>query len=554
MSEGRNTTPALAARQRAWLSARCYSPAQLSLARAVLAEVRAGMPLERAVRARPQPDGGHLPKHLLVHVYRSLVAEGEWLPAPEVLAQIRMKPVRTLSGVTTITVLTAPHACPGECLFCPTEARMPKSYLADEPGAMRALQHAFDPWAQVTARLEALQAIGHPTQKVELLILGGTWSAYPRAYQRWFVQRCLEALNGAPASGLEAAQAANEAAAHRNVGLSIETRPDCVSRGEIAHLRRLGVTKVQLGAQSCDDRLLQLNRRGHTLAATRQAMRLLRASGFKLVLHWMPNLLGATPETDREDFARLWALEDLRPDELKIYPTQLLPGTGLAEAWARGEYVPYTVGELVDLLADLKPSIPRYCRVNRVVRDIPSHHVLEGNRRTSLRQDVLRALSERGRTCSCIRCREVRSTHIPDNGLQPRSLSYAAAGGVEHFLSFDTANDRLAGYLRLWLPEVGSASTGLPDLARSAIIREVHVYGPSLPLGDASNGAAQHTGVGARLVAWGEEVAAHAGFQRMAIIAALGTRPYYRRLGYRLGESYMLKSLREKTDLAGDAG
>jgi elongator complex protein 3 len=536
------------------MSARCYSPEQLALARAVLAEVRGGTPLERAVRARPQPDGGHLPKHLLVHVYRSLVAAGEWLPAPEVLAQIRMKPVRTLSGVTTLTVLTAPYACPGECLFCPTEERMPKSYLADEPGAMRALQHAFDPWAQVSARLEALQAIGHPTQKVELLILGGTWSAYPRAYQSWFVQRCLEALNGAAASGLETAQAANEGAAHRNVGLSIETRPDCVSLGEIAHLRRLGVTKVQLGAQSCDDRLLALNRRGHTVADTQQAVRLLRAAGLKIVLHWMPNLLGATPKTDGEDFARLWASEDLRPDELKIYPTQLLPGTGLAEAWARGEYVPYTAGELVDLLSDLKPSIPRYCRVNRVVRDIPSHHVLEGNRRSSLRQDVLRALSERGRRCDCIRCREVRSAHIPEDGLLPHSMSYAAAGGTEHFLSFDTADDRLAGYLRLWLPGKGSVSTGLTDLSQAAIIREVHVYGPSLPLGDASHGAAQHAGVGARLVAWGEDVAVQAGFRRMAIIAALGTRPYYRRLGYRLGESYMLKSLGEEADVAGDAG
>jgi elongator complex protein 3 len=554
MTEGRNTAGSPEARQRAWMSARCYSPQQLALARAVLAEVRSGTPLERAVRAWPQPDGGHLPKHLLVHVYRSLIAEGEWLPAPEVLAQIRMKPVRTLSGVTTLTVLTAPYACPGECLFCPTEERMPKSYLADEPGAMRALQHAFDPWAQVSARLEALQAIGHPTQKVELLILGGTWSAYPRAYQRWFVQRCLEALNGAAASGLETAQAANEGAAHRNVGLSVETRPDCVSLGEVAHLRRLGVTKVQLGAQSCDDRLLALNRRGHTVADTRQAMRLLRAAGLKIVLHWMPNLLGATPKTDGVDFARLWASEDLRPDELKIYPTQLLPGTGLAEAWARGEYVPYTAGELVELLADLKPSIPRYCRVNRVVRDIPSHHVLDGNRRTSLRQDVLRALSERGRICNCIRCREVRAALIPEDGLLAHSLSYAAAGGTEHFLSFDTVDDRLAGYLRLWLPGKGSVSTGLTDLSQAAIIREVHVYGPSLPLGDASHGAAQHAGVGARLVAWGEEVARQAGFRRMAIIAALGTRPYYRRLGYRLGESYMLKSLGEEAEAAGDAG
>ncbi|MCJ7511519.1 MAG: tRNA uridine(34) 5-carboxymethylaminomethyl modification radical SAM/GNAT enzyme Elp3, partial [Anaerolineales bacterium] len=388
-----------------------------------------------------------------------------------------------------------------------------------------------------------LEAIGHPTEKVELLILGGTWSAYPRAYQRWFVQRCLEALNGCEAPSLNSAQAANEGAGHRNVGMVIETRPDCISPSEIAHLRRLGVTKVQLGAQSLDDELLRRNRRGHKLSETQQAMRLLRAAGFKIVLHWMPNLLGATPQTDREDFARIWALEDVRPDELKIYPTQLLPGTGLAESWQRGEYAPYTRPVLVDLLADIKLLIPRYCRVNRVVRDIPSHHVIEGNRRTSLRQDVLRTLAERGRQCSCIRCREVRSGNVLETGLRPESISYAAAGGTEHFLALETSEDRLAGYLRLWLPGEQSPQPTLADLAQAGIIREVHVYGPSLPLGEPSNGAAQHAGLGARLVDWGERVAGQAGFPRVAVIAAIGTRPYYRRLGYHLGESYMIKSL-----------
>ena len=548
MSEHETNASTRETRQQAWLSARRYTPEQLERARAILGQVRAGTSLERALRAVPQPQGGHLPKHLLVHVYQSMVAAGEWPPDPDVLAQIRMKPVRTLSGVTTITVLTAPHACPGECLFCPTDDRMPKSYLADEPGAMRAFQHAFDPWAQVSARLDALQAIGHPTQKVELLILGGTWSAYPRSYQRWIVQRCLEALNGRESAGLEEAQAVNDEAPQRNVGLSIETRPDWVTQDEMAHLRQLGVTKVQLGVQSLDDRLLAQNRRGHTLAETRRALRLLRATGFKVVVHWMPNLLGATLETDREDFARLWSLADLRPDELKIYPTQLLPGTGLEAAWRCGAYTPYTTPQLVELLADLKPTIPRYCRVNRIVRDIPSHHVLEGNRRTSLRQDVRQALCARGQTCRCIRCREVRAAHVRPDRVVRHRLAYDAAGGAEHFLSFDTLDDRLVGYLRLWLPGVDSPSTGLVDLHESAIIREVHVYGRSLALGEASPGAAQHGGLGARLVAWAEQIAAEAGFRQMAIIAALGTRRYYRRLGYQLGESYMLKSIEVRAD------
>jgi elongator complex protein 3 len=265
----------------------------------------------------------------------------------------------------------------------------------------------------------------------------------------------------------------------------------------------------------------------------------------------MPNLLGATPDTDLADFARLWDLEALRPDELKIYPTQLLPGTDLETIWAQGEYRPYTLTELVDLLVELKPTIPRYCRVNRVVRDIPSHHVLEGNRRTSLRQDVLRALDERGTSCRCIRCREVRSTHIPQDGLLAQDLEYPAAGGMEHFLSFDTPDDRLVGYLRLWLPGAASARLDLPDLQQAAVVREVHVYGRSLALGEPSEGAAQHSGVGARLMARAERLAAQAGFRRMAVIAALGTRPYYRRLGYQLGESYMLKSLAGRGETGG---
>jgi len=275
-------------------------------ARQVLEEVRRGAAVEKALRRHPSPAGGYLAKHVLVAAYRQLTETGEWTPDPALLERIRMKPVRTLSGVTTVTVLTKPYPCPGKCLFCPTDVRMPKSYLPDEPGARRGLEHDFDPYGQVESRLRALLAVGHPTDKVELLILGGSWCAYRRDYQEWFVRRCFDALNGVESASLAQAQALNENAACRNVGLVIETRPTDIDPRELVWLRRLGVTKVQMGAQSLDDRILELNQRGHSVAETHRATALLRAAGFKMVLHWMPNLLGATLDSDRVDFAHLW--------------------------------------------------------------------------------------------------------------------------------------------------------------------------------------------------------------------------------------------------------
>jgi elongator complex protein 3 len=530
-------------REQAWLEARTYTPDQLETAHAILAEMRAGSSVSQAVRMHPLPGGGYVAKHILIHAYRELTDGGEWPYEAEMIERLRMKPVRTLSGVTTVTVLTKPNPCPGKCIFCPTDVRMPKSYLPDEPGAMRALHHGFDPFQQTAARLEALDAIGHPTDKVELLILGGTWSSYREDYQAWFIQRCLDALNGFESRSLAEAQRANESAGHRNVGLVIETRPDHINPQEIARLRTLGVTKVQIGVQSTDDAVLSLNQRGHTVAETRQAMRTLRAGGFKIVAHWMPNLLGATLESDRLDFTRLWADPDLRPDELKIYPCQLLENAELYETWQAGEYIPYTTQELIDLLVDIKPTIPRYCRVNRIVRDIPSTNVVEGNKRTSLRQDAQRELRWRGERCQCIRCREVRGRQVQSEDLTYDDLIYLTGGSEEHFLSINTVEDRLAGFLRLSLPGEGSPQLKQADLEEAAVVREVHVYGQSLEVGEEAEGAAQHSGLGTQLMAAAEELAASRGYRRIAVIAALGTRNYYRKLGYELGQSYMIKRI-----------
>jgi elongator complex protein 3 len=474
---------------------------------------------------------------------------------------------------------------------------MPKSYLSDEPGARRGLQHGFDPFDQVRSRLNALESVGHPTDKVELLILGGTWSSYRRDYQEWFIRRCFDALNidteefdsikgtgkqeGSddeptqyrasslidpenPGRSVERAQILNEKSPHRNVGLVIETRPDEINPGELAWLRKLGVTKVQMGAQSLDDRVLNLNKRGHQASETLAACAMLRSAGFKIVLHWMPNLYGASLESDRLDFSKLWMrAEDglgYCPDEIKIYPCQLLENAELYQYWLRGEYVPYTEQELIELIADIKPDIPRYCRVNRVIRDIPSTHVVAGNKRTSLRQDVLVEMERRGKKCQCVRCREVRDELIDVTNLILDDLVYHPAFAEEHFLSFVTPNDKIAGYLRLSLLQhvsqssepssLGGRSSDVSgfdpfksDLDGSALIREVHVYGQSLPVGAEQTGAAQHIGLGTRLLQAAEQIARENGFRRLAVIAAVGTRNYYEARGFGRGNLYLVKNL-----------
>jgi elongator complex protein 3 len=544
-------------RQKQWKADNTLTPEKLALARLVLADVRTGKPVLDALRAHPQKGGGILSKAALFAAYSEMIAASELTADIDLLEKIRMKPVRTLSGVTTVTVLTKPYPCPGKCIFCPTDVRMPKSYLPDEPGAMRALEHNFDPYTQVRSRIAALESLGHPTDKIELLILGGTWSAYRRDYQEWFIKRCFDAMNNsnpAPLTppevvdpeenaspDLAIAQALNENALHRNVGLVIETRPDEITPRELLWLRYLGVTKVQMGAQSLDDRILEMNKRGHDVTTTRQAVSLLRAAGFKIVLHWMPNLHGATPKGDRDDFARLW--DGFCPDEIKIYPNQLLANAELYEVWQRGEYHPYTTEELIELIADIKPGIPSYCRVNRVIRDIPSNNVVEGNKRTSLRMDVQAELKRRGTSCRCIRCREVRGGLVESASLQLDDHIYDTGQAEEHFLSFITPDDRIAGFLRLSLPGPSSPSTGMSDLEHAALIREVHVYGQSLPVGTEQAGSTQHSGLGTKLLAEAEKLAIKQGYQRIAVISAIGTRKYYIDRGFQRGEYYLVKLL-----------
>ena len=492
--------------------------------------------------ARRMARAGHpiLSKAYLRQGYLALVEAGVVEASDEVMRRLTMKPTRTLSGVTPVTVLTRPYPCPGECIFCPDDVRMPKSYLSNEPGAMRALMLRFDPCEQTRQRILALRRIGHTTDKIELLVLGGTWSSYPPDYQEWFIRRCFDALNGVEAATLEEAHRLNERAPHRNVGLVIETRPDHITPQEVRRLRWLGVTRVQLGVQSLDDEILALNRRGHTVEDIRRAVRLLRGAGFKVALHWMPNLLGATPESDLADFRRFWDDPALRPDELKLYPTALLRGTELYDRYLRGEYRPYTEPELIDLLAACKALVPPYCRINRVMRDIPAPDIAAGVTTSNLRQIVQQKLVRAGTPCRCVRCREVRREPVDPARIRITALAYETDHSRELFLSAVTPGDRLAGFLRLSLP---SRPAPIEEIDGQAIIRQVQVYGPSLALDDESEGQAQHQGLGRRLIEEALLRAREAGFTQIAVIAAVGTRGYYRRHGFKLGELYMSRPL-----------
>jgi len=483
-----------------------------------------------------------LSKSQVLDVYDQL-CDGDWMEfESDVRTLLQTKPVRSQAGVTVVTVLTKPYPCPGKCVFCPTDVRMPKSYLHDEPGAQRAERYAFDPYEQTNGRLQALTQIGHPTDKIELLILGGTWSSYRRDYQEWFVKRCFDAMNGVESETLLEAQEINVTTASRNVGLVVETRQDHIDADELRWFRKLGVTKVQIGIQSMDERVLALNERGHDTQSTRDAFRLLRLAGYKIHGHWMPNLLGATPESDVIDYGRLWEETAVRPDELKIYPTMLLQNSDLYAYWQRGEYKPYSEAEVVDVLVRSKAQTPRYARLTRIIRDIPTNNVVEGFTKANLRQIAQIEMKKQGLACQCIRCREVRREKIAADDLQLITETYETDATTEHFLSFETHKNgddghmkdgRIAGFLRLSFPHADT-DLPIPELVSHAMIREVHVYGPALTIGGDSDGDAQHAGLGTQLVNKAKAMARKAGYKKIAVISAVGTRDYYRKHDFEL--------------------
>lgn len=452
------------------------------------------------------------------------------------------KPIRTISGVVPVTLLTKPYPCPGKCIFCPTDVRMPKSYLSAEPGAQRAAANNFDPYNQVSSRLQTYYANGHTTDKVELIILGGTWSAYPLPYKLWFITRCFEALNEfkpdkkllMPQISGEAAwprllkaQKINETTASRCVGLSIETRPDFITLGQLIELRKMGCTKIQIGIQSLDNRVLRLNNRGHDVKATRKAITLLRQFGFKIQAHWMANLYGSTPAKDIVDFKKLFSQKWYRPDELKIYPCSLIATSVLMKYYQKGLWRPYTHEELLEVLTTILPDVAEYCRVSRMIRDFSSDDIVVGNKTTNFRQLV----EAKAKNIREIRFREIRGRAVRQEDLRLKIITYTTSTGKEKFLQWVTKDNRIAGFLRLSLP-VGEVP--IPELAGAALIRELHIYGRALALGGRAK--TQHLGLGKQLLFKAKTLAA--GYNQLSVISSIGTRQYYRRQGFKGGELY----------------
>ena len=544
--------------------------------------------LNKILHRFPKAHGRSFSKAELITGARYFADRYGW-DAQALAETLRMKPVRTASGVAPVTVLTQPFPCPGRCIFCPNDVRMPKSYLSMEPGAQRAAQNRFDPYAQTVSRMKAMHNNGHRVDKVELIILGGTWSFYPEAYQVWFIARCFEAMNdfhevraddrdlpapvgldfdempepeaaiaynrtvqaflherrdrpeAAPEQvdwpRLEQAHRINETAGARCVGLVLETRPDHVDAAETRRLRRLGATKIQVGLQSLSDEVLRLNKRGHDVAAARRAIRLLRQAGFKIQGHWMANLYGSNPAHDLEDYRRLWSDPGMRPDELKLYPCSLIETAELMQFYLRGQWRPYDDRELLDVVAGGLAATPPYCRLNRVIRDIPSHDIVVGNQHSNFREMAEAEVRRRGDRLNDIRAREVRTATLDMASLRLEVIAYRSSVGDERFLQYVDPDDRLAGFLRLTLPDPGAAP--IVELEGAALFRELHVYGAVAGLrGQDAPANAQHRGLGRRLTAVAQAMAADAGYKKLSVISAVGTRDYYRRLGFVDGALY----------------
>ncbi len=546
-----------------------------------------------------------------------------WNVTPELeerfIRSVRMKPRRTASGVATITVITRPHTCSSNCIYCPCDLRMPKSYLANEPACQRAELTFFDPYVQVAARLQALHQMGHSTDKVELIVLGGTWSDYPEGYQYWFIKELFRALNEWPNSpsriqerldwyssfGVQNTEEAlssfvaeqqaavfedtatynqafhklydtsqphqsawsqmestydelveqqhvNETAAARVVGLVIETRPDTITPDNLRMFRQLGCTKIQIGIQSTRQEILDANKRQMSAAQIKRAFSLIRLYGFKIHSHLMVNLLGATPEADKQDFKTFVTDPGFLPDEIKLYPCALVSGTQLVQKYREGAWQPYDKDELVDVLVQDVLNTPPYVRISRMIRDISATDILVGNKHTNLRQMVEQELAAEdvARRVQEIRFREINQQQVHAAELTLQDFTYTTAVSDEHFLQWVTTNNKIAGFCRLSLPHWDKLTSGACDVSADellvqpgqAMIRELHVYGQALSLGSEGM-SAQHQGLGQKLLAKASSIAAEAGYTSLNVISSIGTRAYYRAQGFTDAGLYQQKAL-----------
>jgi len=454
---------------------------------------------------------------------------------------------RTISGVTPVAVMTRPMKCPGQCLYCPGYSDTPQSYTPESPAVLRAKRCDYAAHQQVRLRLRILSEMGHPTDKIELIIMGGTFLAQAEDYQYQFIKDCYDALNGAESATLGEAKQLNETAEHRCTGLCIETRPDWCGQEEIERMLEFGATRVELGVQTLDDDIYRLVRRGHKVADVVNATALLREHGFKVYYHWMPGLPGATPETDLELSRRLFADDRFKPDGLKLYPTMVVAGTELERWYQQGRYQPYDFNTMLNLIVSIKSIVPGYVRISRVLRDIPSQFITAGCK-DSLRDVVKQQMKQEGVECKCIRCREYG--HRARGGWEIGEphlvrMDYEAAGGREIFLSFEDERGTLFGLLRLRIQSRPILALGQELDGKLALIRELHVFGPEVPLSEQHPDAAQHKGLGKALLQEAERIADNE-FQakQMVVLSGTGAKGYYRtESDYSSHGDYMVKSL-----------
>ncbi len=483
----------------------------------------------------------------LIQAYRDLIAQGVLPEDRDFMKVLRKRSVRSLSGIASITVITKAYPCPGKCIFCPTEPEMPKSYLSNEPAIMRAILNNFDAYQQTRNRLTSLSKTGHKTNKIDVIVSGGTFSFYPHRYQTDFTRGIFNALNGGRKSrSLEEAQRINETAENRCIGLSFETRPDHITEPELRRLRRLGCTKIEIGVQSLNDKVLELNKRGHGIAETKRALQLIRDAAYKVNCHMMPNLYGSTPEIDYQDMVELFSNPAYRPDWLKIYPTMVVPWSQLEGIWKKGLHVPYTDEDLVDLLVKVKQVIPEYTRITRLYRDIPATTITAGSKISNLRQMIQDKMKLLGVTCRCIRCREIKDEKVRFDDLTLNVKEFAASEGQEFFITFDDMKrDRLSSLLRLRFSSysLNGKKHFMKELEGAALVREVHTYGEQVEISTKERSASQHIGLGRRVMQKAEEIALNNGYKKLAVISGIGVREYYRKLGYELDGTYMIKKL-----------
>ncbi len=469
----------------------------------------------------------------------------------EILAPIlRKRVVRTLSGVAVVAVMTAPFPCPhGRCIYCPGGPSWgtPQSYTGKEPASMRAKMNNYDPVRQVKQRLAQLEANGHDTSKIDIIVMGGTFNSTPKEYQENFILGVFEALNGVKSETLEEAHRINETAKHRCVGMTIETRPDWLKKHQVRDLLRFGATRVEVGVQTLDDNILEIVKRGHTVKDTVEAFENLRNAGFKITAHMMPGLPGSSIEKDVDDIRRLYYDPRFIPDEIKIYPTQVIEGTPLEKWVKKGKYTPIDDEYAFEVIYQAKKITPTFVRIKRALRDLPATLVEYGPRKGNAREIVRKRMELLGEACRCIRCREVghqtyyRGKTLNEGAIELVKRTYFAARKKEYFLSFeDVENDILLGFLRLrLLPE----DTYISELRGNAVVRELHVYGQAIPIGETPTAekTAQHKGYGKKLLRKAEEIAVDNGYDGLAVISGVGVRQYYAKQGYQKIGYYMIK-------------